>query len=46
VPMLAVAALIGGSIGAFLGSRRLPTAMVIKLLAVVMVIAGFKLLLI
>jgi uncharacterized membrane protein YfcA len=46
VPMLAVAALIGGSIGAFLGSRRLPTAMVIRLLAVVMVIAGFKLLLI
>lgn len=45
-PLLAVAALIGGSIGAFFGSRRLPTATVIKSLAVVLLIAGFKLLLI
>jgi uncharacterized membrane protein YfcA len=45
-PLLAVAALIGGSIGAFFGSRRLPTAAVIKSLAAVLLIAGFKLLLI
>lgn len=45
-PLLSVAALIGGSIGAFFGSRRLPTATVIKSLAVVLLIAGFKLLLI
>jgi uncharacterized protein len=45
-PLLAVAAIIGGSIGAFFGSRRLPTATVIKSLAVVLLIAGFKLLLI
>lgn len=44
-PLLAVTALVGGSIGAFFGSRRLPTAAVIKSLAVVLVIAGFKLLL-
>jgi uncharacterized protein len=43
-PLLAVAALIGGSIGAFFGSRRLPTAAVIKSLAFVLLIAGFKLL--
>lgn len=43
-PLLAVAALIGGSIGAFFGSRRLPTAVVVKSLAVVLVIAGAKLL--
>ena len=43
-PLLAVAALIGGSIGAFFGSRRLPTATVIKSLAVVLTIAGVKLL--
>jgi len=45
-PLLAVAALIGGSIGAFFGSRRLPVAAVIKSLAVALLIAGFKLLLI
>ena len=43
-PLLAVTALIGGSIGAFFGSRRFPTTIVIKSLAVVLVIAGFKLL--
>jgi uncharacterized protein len=43
-PLLAVAALIGGGIGAFFGSRRLPTVAVIKSLAVVLVIAGFKML--
>jgi uncharacterized membrane protein YfcA len=45
-PLLAVAAIIGGSIGAFFGSRRLPAAAVVKSLAVVLVIAGAKLLLI
>jgi len=45
-PLLAVAALGGGSIGAFFGSRRLPTAAVIKSLAAVLTIAGFKLLLV
>ncbi|MBA4423488.1 MAG: hypothetical protein C0390_10410 [Syntrophus sp. (in: bacteria)] len=43
-PMLAVAALIGGSVGATLGSRRLPVAAVMKSLAVVLVIAGIKML--
>ena len=43
-PLLAVAALIGGSIGAFFGSRRLPVASVVKSLAVVLTIAGVKLL--
>ncbi len=43
-PLLAVAALIGGSIGAFFGSRRLPVAAVVKSLAIVLTIAGFKLL--
>lgn len=41
-PLLAVAALIGGSIGAFFGSRRLPVAAVVKSLAFVLSIAGFK----
>lgn len=43
-PLLAVAALIGGSIGAFFGSRRLPIAAVVKSLAFVLSIAGFKML--
>ena len=45
-PLLAVAALIGGSIGAFFGSRRLPVAAVVKSLAFVLSIAGLKLLLV
>jgi uncharacterized membrane protein YfcA len=45
-PLLAGAALIGGSIGAFFGSRRLPVTAVIRSLSVVLVIAGFKLLLV
>jgi uncharacterized membrane protein YfcA len=45
-PLLAVAALIGGSIGAFFGSRRLPVTAVLKSLSVVLLIAGFKLLLV
>jgi uncharacterized membrane protein YfcA len=43
-PLLAVAAFIGGSIGAFFGARRLPIATVVKSLAFVLSIAGFKLL--
>jgi uncharacterized membrane protein YfcA len=45
-PLLAVAALIGGSIGAFFGSSRLPVTAVIRSLSVVLLIAGFKLLLV
>lgn len=45
-PLLAVAAVCGGIIGSFLGSRRLPVAGVIKALCVVLTIAGFKLLLV
>ncbi|HBA89560.1 MAG TPA: hypothetical protein DCZ75_16705 [Geobacter sp.] len=45
-PMLAVAALLGGIIGSFLGSRRLPVAGVIKALCLVLTIAGIKLLLV
>lgn len=44
-PMLAVAAVIGGSAGARLGSRRLPTAAILYLLAAVLIIAGGKLIL-
>ncbi len=43
-PLLAIAALLGGSVGAFLGSHRLPVAAVLKSLAVVLVIAGIKML--
>lgn len=44
-PLLAVAALAGGLLGSFFGSRRLPVAAVVKSLAVVLVIAGTKLIL-
>lgn len=43
-PLLAVAALAGGVIGSYSGSRRLPVAGVIRALSVVLTIAGFKLL--
>lgn len=43
-PLLAVAAPVGGSVGATLGGRRLPVASVLKSLAVVLVIAGIKML--
>jgi len=43
-PLLAVAALCGGVIGSFFGSRRLPVTGVIKALSVVLTVAGFKLL--
>ena len=45
-PLLAVAALCGGTIGSFIGSRRLPETGIAKTLSVVLVIAGFKLLLV
>ncbi len=39
------AALVGGSLGSYLGSRRFPSSMIIRILAVVLVIAGCKLVL-
>lgn len=45
-PALAVAAIIGGCAGSFLGSHHLSVAGVIKCLALVLTIAGFKLLLV
>ena len=42
-PTLAVAALAGGAAGSYLGSARLPHAAIKRLLAVVLAIAGFKL---
>lgn len=43
VPILAVAALAGGAAGSYLGARRLPHTAIKRLLAVVLVVAGFKL---
>jgi uncharacterized protein len=40
---LAFAAITGGAIGSYLGSRRLAATALLRLLAVVLVIAGFKL---
>lgn len=45
VPALAAAALAGGLAGSYLGARRLPHEAIKRLLAVVLVIAGLKLLL-
>jgi uncharacterized membrane protein YfcA len=42
---LVVAALIGGGVGSYLGSRRFPVGLIKQLLAVVLTIAGLKLLL-
>ena len=42
---LIVAALLGGTIGSYAGSRRLPHGVIKRLLAVVLTIAGFKLIL-
>jgi uncharacterized membrane protein YfcA len=42
---LVLAAMIGGSIGSWFGSRRLPHLAIKRLLAVVLTIAGFKLIL-
>lgn len=43
--VLLIAAVIGGSIGSYFGSRRLPHMAIKRLLAVVLTIAGFKLIL-
>jgi hypothetical protein len=43
LPLWAVAAVIGGLIGAELGSRRLGTAMFRRLLGLVLLVAGVKL---
>lgn len=44
LPILLAAVFIGGAIGSFMGSRRLPAQQIKRLLAVVLVIAGLKLL--
>jgi len=41
--MLAPAAVVGGALGSYLGSRRLPVRAISLLLATVLVIAGLKL---
>ena len=41
---LALAAAIGGTLGAWLGSRRLPPVAIKRLLAVVLLVAGLHLL--
>lgn len=46
VPILAVAALAGGITGSFFGSCRIPASSIVRALAVVLIIAGFKLLLV
>jgi uncharacterized membrane protein YfcA len=43
---LALAAMVGGTLGSHLGSRRLPSRALQALLAVVLVIAGMKLILV
>jgi len=43
VPILAVAALVGGITGSFSGSR-IPASGIVRALSVVRIIAGFKLL--
>ncbi|MDT0631565.1 sulfite exporter TauE/SafE family protein [Rubrivirga sp. S365] len=45
LPVLAVAAVVGGAIGAWLGSRRLPARVVRRTLAIVLVVAGLKMIL-
>ena len=45
VPVFALAALGGGIIGSFFGSSRIPASGVVRVLSVVLIIAGFKLLL-
>ena len=46
VPILAVAALGGGITGSFFGSSRIPASSIVKALSVVLIVAGFKLLLV
>lgn len=45
-PLLAAVALVGGVIGSSLGSRHLGVAKVVKVLSVVLTVAGFKLILV
>jgi len=45
VPALALAAAAGGAAGSYLGSARLPHAAIKRLLAAILVVAGFKLIL-
>jgi uncharacterized membrane protein YfcA len=40
---LALAAVLGGAVGSYLGSRRFPVTTIKRLLAIVLLIAGFKL---
>jgi hypothetical protein len=46
IPVLAVAALAGGITGSFFGSTRIPASGIFRALSVVLIIAGFKLLLV
>jgi len=46
VPYLAMAAVLGGVAGSLLGSRHLPTTIIVKALSAVLTIAGLKLILI
>jgi len=46
VPILAAAALGGGITGSFFGSCRLPASRIVKTLSAVLIIAGFKLLMV
>jgi len=46
VPILAAAALAGGITGSFFGSSRIPAPGIVRTLSVVLIIAGFKLLLV
>lgn len=46
VPLLALAALLGGVIGSYLGSARLPVVGIVKALSLVLMVAGFKMLLV
>lgn len=46
LPVWAVAAIAGGYVGAEYGSRRLPNPVILKLLAIVLLVAGIKMLLI
>jgi uncharacterized membrane protein YfcA len=45
-PILALAALAGGTTGSFFGSNRIPASGIVKVLSAVLIIAGFKLLLV
>ena len=44
VPILAVAALAGGITGSFFGSNRIPATGIVRVLSIVLIIAGIKLL--